>query len=87
MTVALATGSQKKETKRQTPSGSLPFLIGIRLKINNRFPRFQQVSQEVSTPPQHSGESRQMNQCPPRNAICHNICSKQNIYFMDADQF
>ena len=67
-----------------------PFLMGIQLKINNGFPRFQQASQEVSTPPQHSDELRQMNQCPPRDAMCcieSNIHIKQNIYFVDADQF
>ena len=66
----------------------LSSLMGIRLKINNGFPRFQQASKEVSTPSQHSDELRQMNQCPPRDAICHiksNICIEQNIYFMDAD--
>ena len=63
-------------------------LMGFLLKINNRFPGFQQMSQEVLTPPQHSDESRQTNHCPPRDAICHiesNIHVKQNIYFMDAD--
>ena len=41
------------------------------------------MSQEASTPPQQSDESRQMNQCPPRDAICHielNIHNVQNIY-------
>ena len=63
-------------------------LMGFQLKINNGFPRLQQASQEVSTPTQHSDELRQMNQHPPRDAICHiesNIHVKQNIYFMDAD--
>ena len=63
-------------------------LMGIQLEINNGFPRFQQASQETSTPPQHSDELRQTNQCPPRDAICHiklNNCVKQNIYFVDAD--
>ena len=32
---------------RQTPSVPPPFLTGIWLKINHRFPRFQQVSQKV----------------------------------------
>ena len=67
----------------------LSSLMGIQLKINNGFPRFQQAMQEVSTPPQHSDESRQqVNQHPPRDAICHtksNIHFKQNIYFVDAD--
>ena len=63
-------------------------LMRFQLEIDNRFPRFQRVSQEALTPPQHSDESRQMNQCPPRDAICHiesNIRVEQNIYFMDAD--
>ena len=34
------------------------FLTGIRLEINNRFPRFQQASQEALTPPPHSDELR-----------------------------
>ena len=75
---------------RQTPSVPPPFLMGIQLQISNGFPRFQQASQEASTSPQHSGELRQMNQCPPRDTICHiksSICIEQNIYFMDADQF
>ena len=41
------------------------------------------MSQEVLTPPQQSDESRQVNQGPPRGAICHielNICNEQNIY-------
>ena len=65
------------------------FLMRFQLTIDNRFPRFQQVSQEASTPPQHS-ELRQVTQCPPRDAICHiepNIHVKQNIYFMDPDRF
>ena len=73
---------------KQTPSIPLPFLTGIQLKISNRFPGFQRASQEASTPPQHSGELRQTNQHPQRDAICHiesNIHIEQNIYFMDAD--
>ena len=61
---------------------------GIQLEINHGFSRFQRVSQEALTPQQHSGESRQMYQCPPRDTICHiesNIRIEQNIYFMDAD--
>ena len=61
------------------------FLMRFQLTIDNGFPRFQRASQEVSTPPQHFDESRQVNQHPPRDAICHiesNICVKQNIYFM-----
>ena len=63
-------------------------LTGFQLKVNNGFSRFQQLSQEASTPPQHSDESRQMNKCQPRDAICcieSNICVEQNIYFVDAD--
>ena len=59
--------------------------MGIWLKINHRFPRFQQASQEVSTPSQHSGELRQT---VLGDAIFHiesNIHIKQNIYFVDAD--
>ena len=73
---------------RQTPSIPPSFLMGIWLKINHRFPRFQQASWEAWTPPQHSVELRQMYQHPPRDAICcieSNIPIKQNIYFMDAD--
>ena len=75
---------------RQTPNVPLPFLMGIQLQITHGFPRFQQASQEASTPPQHSGELRQMNQHPPRDAICRiesNIHIEQNIYFVDTDQF
>ena len=60
----------------------------FQLAIDSRFPRFQRVSQEALTPPQHSDESRQANQHPPRDAICRiksNICDEQTIYFMDAD--
>ena len=71
---------------RQTPSIPLPFLTGIQLEINHGFPRFQRASQEVLTPPQHSGESRQMYQHPSRDATCHiksNIHIEENIYFVD----
>ena len=63
-------------------------LMGFQLEINNGFPRFQQASQEALIPPQQSDESRQTNQCPPRDAICRiesNIRVEQNIYFMDTD--
>ena len=76
--------------RRQTPSVPLSSLMGIQLQINKGFPRFQRASQGASIPPQHSGESRQTNRHPPRDAICpieSNICIKQNIYFVDADQF
>ena len=66
----------------------LSSLMGFQLEIDNRFPRFQQVSQEALTPPQHSNEWRQTNKCPPRDTICcieSNICVEQNIYFVDAD--
>ena len=66
----------------------LSSLMRFQLEINNGFPTFQQASQETLTSPQHSGELRQMNQCPPRDAICHiesNILVEQNIYFVDAN--
>ena len=56
--------------------------------MDNGFPRFQRASQEASTPPQHSDESRQADQHPSRDAICRiesNIHVEQNIYFVDAD--
>ena len=68
--------------ERPTPKRSSILLDGNSTQNQQRVPRFQRVSQEASTTPQHSDESRQMNQCPPRDAICHiksNIHVKQNF--------
>ena len=54
---------------RQTPSIPLPFLEGFGLKTTVDFPRPQQVSQEASTPPQHSDESKQDVSAPTQG--CH----------------
>ena len=43
---------------KQTPSTPPPFLAGFQLKTTVDFPRLQQASQEGSTPPQHSGQSK-----------------------------
>ena len=56
--------------RRQTPSTPPPFLAGFQLETTMDFPRLQQVYQEVLTHPQHSGESSETYQCPPRDAIC-----------------
>ena len=76
---------------RQTPKHSSTLLdVNLTQKSTVGFLDSSKHLREVLTPPQHSDELRQMNQCPPRDGICcikSNICIKQNIYFVDTDQF